>query len=322
MVNNNSFCFLLLYLCFFIVSCSNGRIKTNQVEMVTVYGIARGVEFSHGMRTIEDVRHNGRDTVILDKKVIRLIVDEINHLVVSRDSCSSDYRTAIILSLKKSKSVYVLLGEDHGILYNGVKMNDTQSFFNLVNEYVYSSHNNDYWFSDYSRSLSRRISLATHKAELVYKLMTTQRIDSYLLEVISSDYTDFSLMCEEITILFERFESSPYGSGGERLLNMLLYSDQVDRVALVEKITDLSSTAYLPSSQTGIVLQRIVRALLKDNVREIVACLNMKTQAENDRFWRFVFYGMTEQEIERETKAFLSSCGEGNEYLYVDTIVK
>ena len=309
---------IAFYLCLFLVSCTNGRIKLEQVERVTVYGMSRGIEFTHGMHTVEDVMRNGRDTVISDRIVIKQLVNEINSLKPCNDSCGMDFRTAIMISFKNKKEVVVLLGERFGTQYNGNNMTDEQSLFHLIDKYIYSTQDNFYWQGDEIMSWHRQISKAHKKAEIVYNELTSkQRNDSLLFETVPSNYTDFGLMCAEIETRFYR-KVHKTTNAGELLLGLLYNSKQINRDAFINKITDLSSSAYLPSSEAGISLQRVIRELLKEDPCSIVICLNKKTKEENEQFWSFVYYGVNEQEKSLKNRMILRSIGNQIDYLYID----
>lgn len=309
---------IAFYLCLFLVSCTNGRIKLEQVERVTVYGMSRGIEFTHGMHTVEDVMRNGRDTVISDRIVIKQLVNEINSLKPCNDSCGMDFRTAIMISLKNKKEVVVLLGERFGTQYNGNNMTDEQSLFHLIDKYIYSTQDNFYWQGDEMMSWHRQISKAHKKAEIVYNELTSkQRNDSLLFETVPSNYTDFGLMCAEIETRFYR-KVHKTTNAGELLLGLLYNSKQINRDAFINKITDLSSTAYLPSSEAGISLQRVIRELLKEDPCSIVICLNKKAKEENEQFWSFVYYGVNEQEKSLKNRMILRSIRNQIDYLYID----
>lgn len=309
---------ITFYLCLFLVSCTNGRIKLEQVERVTVYGMSRGIEFTHGMHTVEDVMRNGRDTVISDRIVIKQLVNEINSLKPCNDSCGMDFRTAIMISFKNKKEVVVLLGERFGTQYNGKHMTDEQSLFHLIDKYIYSTQDNFYWQGDEIMSWHRQISKAHKKAEIVYNELTSeQRNDSLLFETVPSNYTDFGLMCAEIeTRIYRKVHKTT--NAGELLLGLLYNSKQINRDAFINKITDLSSSAYLPSSEAGISLQRVIRELLKEDPCSIVICLNKKTKEENEQFWSFVYYGVNEQEKSLKNRMILRSIRNQIDYLYID----
>ena len=90
-------------------------IRANQINRVVVYGMARGIEFSHGMHSMEDVIRNGRDTTITDKPFLRSLSREINHLQRDNKSHLIDFRTAIVIFFSDNCYKCLLLGENNGI---------------------------------------------------------------------------------------------------------------------------------------------------------------------------------------------------------------
>ena len=147
---------VLLSILFSFSSCiQRGKISDNQINRVIVYGMARGIEFSHAMHSMEDVIRNGRDTIITDKSFIRSLSREINHLQRDDRSHWIDFRTAIVIFFSDNSYKCLLLGENNGIQYDGYPMREQQSLFSFIDKNIYEPHDNSYWFDDISRIIMR-----------------------------------------------------------------------------------------------------------------------------------------------------------------------
>lgn len=295
---------IVLAVVIFFASCSQSvKMDSAQVDKIIIYGMARGIEFVHGIHSIDDVIRNGRDTVITDRATIKSLVHEFNHLRLSKKQKTHDFRTALVFISNNGESRYALLGENSGIQFDGEDMQDRASLFKFVENHIYGSQQNDYWLDEYSRSIIRLSSQAMSCAEQVFEyLKRSHEIDSLLLASLPTDYTDFSLMCSDLSVIFHRMGSDLEGGTGELILMHLLNSQFIDHELFVKKMTILSSTAYLPSFDAGSVLQQVIRVLVKSYPLEVISTLNQLTENKYKQFWDFYFYGFTKEERNHEEK--------------------
>lgn len=286
----------------FAASCAQGvEMDPAQVDKVIVYGIAPGTEFSHNMQSIDDVIRNGRDTVITDRRTIKSLVYEMNHLRPSREQRTHDFRTALIFIGNNSESRIALLGKKSGIQFEGDNMRDRASLFKLVEEQIYGTQQNSYWLDDYSRSIIRLSSQAKNSANQVFEyIKRSNETDSLLLASVPTDFTDFSMMCMDLSVMLYHMGIGPEKGGANLLLTRLFNSQFIDYKLFVKKVTILSSTAYLPSSDAGSELQQVIRRLLKTHTSEIVETLNQLPEDKYKKFWEFYFHGFSKQERNRE----------------------
>lgn len=304
MVKNHRIIVVLFPILVFFSSCKQQvRIRANQIDSVVVYGMARGVEFSRRMDSMEDVIRNGRDTMITDNSFIESLAREINNLQYESRSQSIDYRTALVINLSDESSKFLMLGENYGIQYDGCHMSEQESLFSLINKYIYEPHDNSYWLDDSSRSIVRITNNAKTKAKIVFEqIQRIQQEDSLLLALLPSDYTEYLCLCTEYDVLRSQTDTNKHFDS-EVLLSRLFTSDLIDYNLFIKKMTDLSASAYLPSSMAGFVLQQRMRTLLKTHLRSIIFHLNNKSSIENKQFWNFIFYGLDSANVEEESSS-------------------
>ena len=180
-------------------------------------------------------------------------------------------------------------------------MRDRASLFKFVEEHIYGTQESDYWRDDYSRSIIRQSSQARSRSDRVFEyIKRSHETDSLLLAFVPTDYTDFSLMCMDLSVLLYHMGIGPEKGGANLLLTQLSNSQFIDYKLFVEKVTILSSTAYLPSSDAGYELQQVIRALLKSHTTEVIETLNHLPEERYKQFWDFYYYGFTKQERKRE----------------------
>lgn len=313
---------VLLSILFSFSSClQRGKNSANQINRVIVYGMARGIEFSHAMHSMEDVIRNGRDTIITDKPFLRSLSREINHLQRDDRSHCIDFRTAIVIIFSDNSYKCLLLGENNGIQYEGNPMREQQSLFSFIDKNIYKQHNNSYWFDDFSRDIMRTTENAQAKAELLFEqIKQAKRVDSLLLNLLPSDYINFQCLCSEFDVLCYRAETNNHLTS-EVILSQLFTSNLIDYSLFVEKMTDLSASAYLPSSKAGVDLQKTMKGLLSTHLKSIISRLDNKSEEENKQFWDFLFYGLYTQKAKEESIEIRNRIlQEGINYQYIGTI--
>ena len=293
---------IVLVVVMIVASCAKSvELDPAQVDKVIVYAIARGTEFVRDMNSIDDVIRNGRDTVITDRETIKSLVYEINHLQSSSIHRANDFRTALVFIGNNTESKITLLGEKSGIRFEGGNMRDRASLFKFVEEQIYGTQQNSYWLDDYSRSIIRLSSQAKNCANQVFEyIKRSNETDSLLLASVPTDFTDFSMMCMDLSVMLYHMGIGLEKGGANLLLTRLYNSQFIDYTLFVKKMTLLASTAYLPSSDAGLELQRVIRVLLKTHTSEVVATLNQLPEDKYKKFWDFYFHGSTKQERNRE----------------------
>ncbi len=184
----------LTFLIIALQSCRQDvKIRLNQVENITFYAMPKGIERSHSLVSFQDLKREGRDTLITDSVFICDFVGMINGLSPDNSMKSIDIRSVAVIALDTRDSLFIAFGENGGTvilndngkdkweyhknldLYlpsssvNGVFMKDNPSLFQFIDEYVYGTHSNVYWFNDKTRSLVESMTEAyqdmLHKSE-------------------------------------------------------------------------------------------------------------------------------------------------------------
>ena len=138
----------LLY--FTLCSCNKhpARIDANQVDSILFYTMRKGVEFSHGIHSLERLKRYSRDTIITDRAFIEQYVDLVNQLSPKGPFKPWDFRSASIIIMKDGKEHCLCFGESSGIDYDNNEMEDTRAIFDFIDGHVYAPHSWRYWCDD------------------------------------------------------------------------------------------------------------------------------------------------------------------------------
>ncbi len=181
MVNKLRCCFLIGTLFMILPSCKDEkRIKPDHVESLVFYAMPKGIHRPYSLVSFQELKREGRDTLILDRTFIQKFIGMVNRLQPG-ETRSIDLRSAVIVKQENGDSLIVAFGENWGtvVLRNGGKdkwiydesdntfypsmdvngdfMKDSPSLFRFINRYVYGPHSNEYWFDDSTREIHKRI---------------------------------------------------------------------------------------------------------------------------------------------------------------------
>ncbi len=141
-----------------LTACHQERINENEVLEITFSVMPKRVETPIGVYTYFDLQHQGRDTCITDRKTIKEFVNLLNHLELEDEYYSIDLRCASILTMRTGRVVSFCFGENYGIVYNGCQiMADNQALFDFIDESIYGTQSEDYWFNDTMREMLQRM---------------------------------------------------------------------------------------------------------------------------------------------------------------------
>lgn len=151
------FCIVFLALQFVILcSCSSReKVDAQTIDRIVFIALPKGVEFVHSIDSFSLLKAEGRDTVITDRFFIDRFINEINHLEPCNLTFQVDLRSGAILYKRDNSTITIFFGENHGILYEGRKMADSETLFDLIDMSVYAPHSNDYWFPENVRNQMR-----------------------------------------------------------------------------------------------------------------------------------------------------------------------
>lgn len=173
---NKPLCFILIVISFIVLpSCENNkRIKLDQVESLVFYALPKGIDRASSIVSYQDLKKEGRDTLISDRTFILKFIGMVNKLQPGKTK-SIDMRSAVVIKQENGDSLIVAFGENWGtvVLRNGGKdkwiydesnetfspsmdvngdfMKDIPALFRYINKHVYGPHSNDYWFNDSTR---------------------------------------------------------------------------------------------------------------------------------------------------------------------------
>ncbi len=123
--------------------------KVNKNEYLSVYFIQKGTTFPIRM-DCNFTQDNGKygDAMhykkISDSIFLNIFFSEYNKLKISKESSNIDIRLKIYIHFNNKKVDTLCLGENYGIIKNGIEMNDSKVFLNLIkNKIEYDSVFND-----------------------------------------------------------------------------------------------------------------------------------------------------------------------------------
>ena len=149
---------LLFIVIVFLISCKpNARINEQDVESIHIYAMAKNIEFCHGIYSLREIQSQGMDTIITDRAFIKKFIGFVNNLRPMGKEYSIDCRCATVIQRKESPSITILFGESFGIVYENCVMKDNPDLFKLIDEQVYGTQPEDYWFSESLRTILREI---------------------------------------------------------------------------------------------------------------------------------------------------------------------
>ena len=166
---------------FVLFSCNNQeRIKPDQVESLVFYALPKGIDRASSIVSFQDLKKEGRDTLISDRTFILKFIGMVNKLQPG-ETKSIDMRSAVVIKQENGDSLIVAFGENWGtvVLRNGGKdkwiydesnetfspsmdvngdfMKDIPALFRYIDKHVYGPHANEYWFSDETREIHKWI---------------------------------------------------------------------------------------------------------------------------------------------------------------------
>ena len=141
--------FLILIFSFVNFSCYNKQESKSKNNYLSVYLIQKGTTFPVRM-DCNFTQDNGKygDAMhykkISDSIFLNIFFSEYNKLKISKESSNIDVRFKIFIHLNDKKVDTLCLGENQGIVKNGIKMNDSKVFMKLIKTKInYDSVFND-----------------------------------------------------------------------------------------------------------------------------------------------------------------------------------
>ena len=168
-------CFLPLLI---ILSCKRENIiEYKTVENVTFYALPKGIERVSSLVSFQQLKMEGRDSTISNRKFIREFIGMINRLRPEYKEISIDIRSAAVIATGTGDTLIIAFGENHGtailndkgkdkwdyhedtdmflpsMTVNGTLMQDYPPLFDYIDKNVYATHPHDYWFNDETRRL-------------------------------------------------------------------------------------------------------------------------------------------------------------------------
>ena len=171
------FIFIITLSLFVINSCGCNRIQVNKVESIVFYAMPKGVERNAALISFQELKREGRDTLITDREFIKKFTHLVNTLAPDESRKTIDIRSAAVISMDSGDSLFVAFGENFGtvilndngkdkwdfyedlgislpsIYVNGDYMKDNPSLFCLIDQFVYGPHSNDYWFNNETQDI-------------------------------------------------------------------------------------------------------------------------------------------------------------------------
>jgi hypothetical protein len=140
---------LMLIISFVNFSCYNKQESKSKNNYLSVYFIQKGTTFPVRM-DCNFTQDNGKygDAMhyksISDSIFLNIFLNEYNKLEISKESSNIDVRFKIFIHLNDKKVDTLCLGENQGIVKNGIKMNDSKVFMKLIKTKInYDSVFND-----------------------------------------------------------------------------------------------------------------------------------------------------------------------------------
>lgn len=128
---------LILIFCLVNYSCYNKQELKSKNNYLSVYFIQKGTTFPVRMDCSftqddgksGDAMHYNR---ISDSIFLNIFFHEYNKLKISKEISNIDVRFKIFIHLNDKKVDTLCLGENHGIIKNGIEMNDSKVFLDII----------------------------------------------------------------------------------------------------------------------------------------------------------------------------------------------
>lgn len=124
-----------------LISCSHSHyINVDHVEYIKFVYLPKGLETIKGLSSWEDVvsHENKIDTIILNKQFISEYVDFLNSTLETEDFISRDFRVVSLIKLNNGVKHYVCLGENNGIYFDSMILQDNKQIFDFIDQHLYT----------------------------------------------------------------------------------------------------------------------------------------------------------------------------------------
>ena len=127
----------MLIISFVNFSCYNKQESKSKNNYLSVYFIQKGTTFPVRM-DCNFTQDNGKygDAMhykrISDSIFLNIFLNEYNKLEISKESSNIDIRLKIYIHFNNKKVDTLCLGENHGIIKNGIEMNDSKVFLDII----------------------------------------------------------------------------------------------------------------------------------------------------------------------------------------------
>ncbi|MQP51239.1 MULTISPECIES: hypothetical protein [unclassified Flavobacterium] len=119
----------------------NNCLSVYFIQKGTTFPVRMDCNFTQDNGKYGDAMHYKR---ISDSIFLNIFLNEYNKLEISKESSNIDVRFKIFIHHNNKKVDTLCLGENYGIIKNGIKMNDSKVFLNLIKTKInYESVFND-----------------------------------------------------------------------------------------------------------------------------------------------------------------------------------
>ena len=156
-MKTNSLLVVINVICLTILSCSGSRsINPEQVDHIVFFAWPKNVETPNAINTFEllTVDNWAKDTIISDRIIINVFVEQINSLKPCKPKVS-DYRSAAVIKMKDGGNHICCFGEKFGISIDNRSFKDDDSVFRFIDRQIYETQPGDYWYSETIKEMMR-----------------------------------------------------------------------------------------------------------------------------------------------------------------------
>lgn len=128
-------------------SVSQKRINPDEVTAIQFYLMAKDIEFSHGVYSLNRLRRLcSKDTLVTDRATIESYIFLVNRLIPKGDYQPHDFRAASIIIMNNGKEHCLCFGEKTGVVFDDSEMEDSQPLFCFIDEKIYTLFSWSFWW--------------------------------------------------------------------------------------------------------------------------------------------------------------------------------
>lgn len=143
LISQNIKLLLIAFVSLLFLQCSkdNHRIKANDVILIKIAYLTKGINPNMAVRRCSDVLDFPpellNDSVIKDSTFINTFVSIINKLQINNSRINYDFRIRCMIRFKDGTKKEICFGEDRLIVYEGILMKDSGDMFEFLNKNLY-----------------------------------------------------------------------------------------------------------------------------------------------------------------------------------------